>query len=215
MAARTTLPCLAAALALAAPGPAAGETLGRFSSGDLAGWEVRIFEGETSYRIGDAGGGPALRAESAGTASSLYLEREIDLRATPVLAWRWRVDGVLAVPDERVRAGDDFAARLYVVAPGRGLFGRPDAVCYVWANRARPGESWPNPFTGHVQTLAVDSGGGGAGAWREHRRDVAADFRRLFGRDVETLEGIALMTDSDNSGLAAAAWYGDIALEAR
>lgn len=201
----------AAVLAAAGTGPAAGETLGRFAAGDLAGWEVRVFEGETSYRIGDAGGGAALRAESAGTASSLYLEREIDLRATPVLAWRWRVDGVLAVPDERVKKGDDFAARLYVVAPGEGIFGRPDAVCYVWANRAERGESWPNPFTGHVRVLAVDSGAGDAGAWREHRRDVAADFRRLFGRKVEKLEGVAVMTDSDNSGLAASAWYGDIA----
>lgn len=215
MAARIPL-SLPGLLALAAAaGPAGGETLGRFSAGDLAGWEVRVFAGETLYRTGDAGDGPALRATSEGTASGLYLERAIDLRRTPVLSWRWRVDGILDVPDERAKAGDDFAARLYAVAPGEGLFGRAFAICYVWANRAAAGDSWPNPFTGHVRTLAVDSGAGGAGTWREHRRDVVADFRELFGREVERLEGIALMTDSDNSGLAAAAWYGDIALEAR
>ena len=59
--------------------------------------------------------------------------------------------------------------------------------------------------------VAVDSGPAHAGDWRTHRRDVRADFRRLFEREVEEIEGIAVMTDSDNSGLSARAWYGEIA----
>ena len=60
--------------------------------------------------------------------------------------------------------------------------------------------------------FALDSGKQAAGTWRTHKRDVRVDFLRLFGREVDKLEGIAIMTDSDNSGLGARAWYGDIAL---
>ena len=50
--------------------------------------------------------------------------------------------------------------------------------------------------------------------WRTHRRNLREDFRRLFGREVDELEGVAVMTDADNSGQRARAWYGDILLRA-
>ena len=185
--------------------------VGRFSAGDLAGWQMREFEGETRYRIVELDGQRVLEADSVSSASSLYFEREIDLAATPVLEWRWRIDRTLGVSDERVKQGDDFAARVYVVAPGEGWFSLPIAISYVWAGRARVGDAWPNPFTAKVTMFALDSGDRHAGAWRTHRRNVRADFKRLFGREVDRLEGVAVMTDSDNSGRRARAWYGDIA----
>lgn len=184
--------------------------LGRFSAGDLADWQVRAFEGETRYRIVELDGSRVLEADSVASASSLYLEREIDLAATPVLEWRWRIDRTPGVDDERVKQGDDFAARVYVVAPGEGWFSLPISICYVWAGKARVGDAWPNPFTAKVTMFALDSGDRLAGVWRTHRRDVRADFKRLFGRAVDRLEGVAVMTDSDNSGRRARAWYGDI-----
>ena len=60
--------------------------------------------------------------------------------------------------------------------------------------------------------LAVDSGNEKAGTWRSHARNIPADFLRLFGRKVDRLEGVAVMTDSDNSRGRARAWYGDIVL---
>ena len=132
--------CLAALSARAEP-----LALGRFSSGDIAGWEVREFEGETRYRIVDRDGRRVLEADSAGSASSLYLKRDIDLSGNPVLAWRWRIERTVGVPDERVKDGDDFAARVYVVAPGEGLFGLPIAISYVWAGSAAVGDAWPTP----------------------------------------------------------------------
>ena len=152
-----------------------------------------------------------LEADSVSTASSLYLEREIDLTATPILEWRWRIEKTLAVADERSKAGDDFAARVYVVAPGEGMFGLPRAINYVWANQAEVGDAWPNPFTSKVMMVAMDSGDRNVGTWRTHRRNIRADFLRLFEREVDELEGIAVMTDSDNCGLSARAWYGEIA----
>ena len=207
------IPALVAMLTvalLALPAHAGPLVLAWPSPGDAGDWEVKEFEGETRYRVVRIDGRRVLKAESAATASSLYLEREIDLAATPIVEWRWRIETPLAVADERSRAGDDFAARLYVVAPGEGLFGAPRAINYVWANRAKVGESWPNPYTSKVMMVALDSGQRNAGTWRSHRRNVQADFRRLFERRVDRLEGVAVMTDSDNSGQSARAWYGEI-----
>ena len=203
---------LAAALLAALPLRAEPLVLGRFSAGDTEGWQLRHFEGETRYRIVEDGGTRVLEAESDGAASSFYLEREIDLAARPVLEWRWRVEAPLRVPDERVRAGDDFAARVYVVAPGEGLFALPIAISYVWSGSAPVGADWPNPFTSRVRMVAVESGTARAGAWQSYRRNVREDFRRLFSREVGELEGVAVMTDADNSRQRARARYGDILL---
>ena len=181
------------------------------SPDDSGDWEIEEFEGETQYRVVELDGQRVLEADSVSTASSLYLEREIDLTATPILEWRWRIEKPLTVPDERIKDGDDFAARVYVVAPGEGMFGLPRAINYVWANRAEVGQNWPNPFTSKVMMVAVDTGEADAGSWRTYRRDVRADFLRLFDREVDELEGIAVMTDSDNCGQSARAWYGEIA----
>ena len=199
----------------AAWGEAAEVAVGRFSAGDLAGWKVREFKGRTRYEIEDdpeGGGGPVLAASSRGAASALYHEREIDLAATPILSWRWRVESPLPIADERRKGGDDFAARVYVVSEGRGLLGLPLGITYVWAN-ALVGEAWPNPFTARAVMVVVDSGPGGG--WRRHERNVREDFRRYHGKDVETLDGVALMTDTDNSGTEGRAWYGDLAFRAR
>ena len=201
---------LALASTLALPVNAEPLVLNWSAPGGTEGWEVEEFEGETLYRVVALDGRRVLQADSASSASSLYLEREIDLTETPILEWSWRVEAPLAVADERSKDGDDFAARLYVVAPGEGLFGLPRAINYVWAYRAQVGESWPNPFTSKVMMVAVESGERDAGTWRTHRRDVRADFLRLFERRVDVLEGIAVMTDSDNSGQSARAWYGEI-----
>ena len=206
------LALFAAALFAALPLRAEPLVLGRFSAGDTEGWQLRHFEGRTRYRIVAVGGRKVLEAESRSAASSLYLERDIDLARRPVLEWQWRVEAPLAIADEHVKAGDDFAARVYVVAPGEGLFALPIAISYVWAASASVGDAWPNPFTSKVRMVAVESGSAHAGEWRGYRRNVREDFRRLFGREVDELEGVAVMTDADNSRQRARAWYGDILL---
>ncbi len=204
---------LAALLALPGGAPLAEETvIGRFSAGDLAGWEPKRFAGETAYRLTrEAGGGETvLEAISKGAASGLVLARKIDLTKTPILIWRWRIERPVNPPDELSREGDDFAVRVYFVVPGAGFFSWPDSVVYVWASRQPVGSSWPNPFTPKAHMIAVDSGAGRAGEWRAHRRNMREDFKAHFGRDVTEVTHIALMTDSDNSGLSARGWYGDV-----
>ena len=188
-------------------------TVGRFSAGELRGWKTREFEGLTRYEIVEDpdGTGRVLAATSESAASALYLERRIDLAETPILSWRWKVESPLSIADERVKRGDDFSARVYVVSRGFGLLRRPLAITYVWAN-APVGEAWPNPFTARAFMVVVDSGPGGE--WRHHARNVREDFRRFHGKEVRRLEGVAIMTDTDNSGNEGRAWYGDVSFRA-
>ena len=205
--------CVLAALLTLVPGVLQAQeiVIGRFSKGDLSGWEPKSFKGETRYRLTkDGGGETVLEAASSAAASGLFYERKIDLTKTPILTWRWRVERPVDPPDELSKRGDDFAVRVYFVTSGAGMLSFPDSVVYVWASRQPEGSSWPNPYTKKARMVAVDSGARHAGKWRTHRRNMREDFRRYFGRDITEITHIAVMTDSDNSKLSARGWYGDI-----
>ena len=118
--------------------------------------------------------------------------------------------GALHAQDELSKEGDDFAVRVYFLAPGAGWLSFPDSVVYVWASRQPAGSAWPNPYTKKAHMVAVDSGAAHAGQWRAHRRNMRKDFKRYFGRDITEITHIAIMTDTDNSKLSARGWYGDI-----
>lgn len=184
--------------------------VGEFSAGKLDDWQTQVFEGETDYRIAqDEDGRTALRAVSDAAASGLYREITIDLTETPWLRWSWKVDNILQV-DERTKAGDDFPARVYVVVSGGALFWRTRSLVYVWSSHQPVGTLWDNPFTGNARHIAVRSGPEQLGRWLEEKRNLREDWRRAFGEDLERIDGVAIMTDTDNSGQAASAWYGDI-----
>lgn len=184
--------------------------IGAFAEGRLAGWEPERFAGETEYRLARVDGRRALRAESDAAASGLYREKAVDLTATPVLHWRWRVENTLGRLDERSKDGDDYPARIYVVFSGGIFFWRTRAINYVWSNHQPVGTTWENAFTGNARMIAVRSGPAQTGQWLQQSRDVRADYRRLFGEDVERADAVAIMTDTDNSGGRAVAYYGDI-----
>ena len=194
----------------AGAGSAGTESVEVLRDGDIAGWEEKVFAGKTRYETVRQDGRSVVRATSRGTASGLYLRRRIDLEKTPILRWRWRVDGTLGDIDERTRAGDDYPARVYVIRSHPVFLWRMRAVNYVWASTRAPGETWPNAYTGASRHVAVRSGEEEAGRWVEERRDVRADFRALFGESVREVDAVAIMTDTDDTGAAAVAYYGDI-----
>jgi hypothetical protein len=116
----------------------------------------------------------------------------------------------LAGADERTRAGDDYPARVYVVFTGGLAFWRTRAINYVWSNNQPIDSSWRNAFTGNARMIAVESGSERVGEWIEEHRDVRADYRSLFGAEPGNVDAVAIMTDTDNTGAVATAWYGDI-----
>ena len=203
----------AAILLLAFPRPALSGDLvvGNFGTGDLSGWTPKVFRGETVYTLVEDGGTTVLKAESRGSASGLVKEIRLDPRSAPILRWSWKIERTLPSGNERTKAGDDYAARVYVVFPS-ALFWRTRAVNYIWANRLPVGESLPNAYTSNAVMVAVESGNGKAGTWVHEERNIYEDYRELFGQDPPQLGAVAIMTDTDNTGEEAVAWYGDISL---
>lgn len=178
-----------------------------FSPQAMRSWSEKSFDGHTSYSIVQRDGVPVLEAHANGQASAKYLEREIDLERTPWLKWCWQVSGVHAQLDETTRQGDDYPARVYVAQRTGLLPWQVESVNYVWSSNQPVGTRWPNAFTDKAQLLAVESGGERVGQWVSVVRDVRADFRELFGSDPASIDGIALMTDGDNAGVDARAWF--------
>lgn len=193
-----------------AAGQAERLTLGAFSQGSTEGWENASFDDikRSDYRIVTVDGRKALRGRCDDSASVFGIEREVDLNATPVLHWSWRVDRVYPQIDEQRKSGDDFVARVYAVIDGGLLKWRTRALNYVWASTLPVGTAWPNPFQSRAMMVAVQSGAGGG--WRSESRNLKADFAEYFDKQADHIDGIALMTDCDNHGGTGQAYFGDI-----
>ena len=185
--------------------------LGDFSSGSMAGWESKEFKGPTHYQLTKQDGTTVLQAVSSGSASGLFKQQSIDLRKTPFLNWRWRIDNRLGTLNEQSKSGDDYAARVYIVISGGLAFWRTRAINYVWASTSPKGNSWPNAYAGdHAVMIAQRSLGDGTGKWYTEKRNVLADINRYIGKDIESIDAVAIMTDTDDSKGSVTAYYGDI-----
>lgn len=180
------------------------------SNADLAGWETKEFKGSTHYSVFHDGSRPVIKAESRGTASGRVREMSVDLEQTPYLNWRWRVANVLTGHDERSKAGDDYPARIYVVVSGGLFFWKTRAINYVWSSHQAPNSRWPNAYTSNAQMVAVRSGSAEMNQWLDEKRNVRDDLRQLFGEDIKEIHAVAFMTDTDNTGQSATAYYDDI-----
>ena len=152
-----------------------------------------------------------IRSTSRSSASGLYYKIKYDLKDYPILTWRWKVDHVLSKGDALQKEGDDYAARVYVVFPSLA-FWRTKALNYIWANKLPQGYAVPNSFTANTIMVAVESGPERTGQWVEETRNVFEDYRRYFGKEPPKAGAIAIMTDTDNTGENATAWYGPIRL---
>jgi len=233
---KRVLCCIAAVAAVAAAGAAAQEAPPAFSrmapGAAIAGWEpLRPAPNapDTRYALVADGGRTVLRAEAQGSMSGLVRAVNIDLRETPLLRWRWKVAAPVANADMTTKAGDDYAARIYVIFDypaeklpfgtraklrlAESLYGQKiptAALNYVWDNRQPVGTIQPNAYTDRARMVVLQSGGARAGQWVTETRDLAADFRAAFGEEAPPVVAVALATDTDNTGGSASAWYGDI-----
>ncbi|MBI3229759.1 MAG: DUF3047 domain-containing protein, partial [Burkholderiales bacterium] len=125
--------------------------------------------------------------------------------------------------------GDDYAARVYVLfdypLEKLSLFTRMKlkavelafgtkiptaALNYVWDNQHTVGTLRPNVYTDRARMIVVESGATKAGTWQIETRDLAADFRAAFNEEPPAIVGVALATDTDNTGETTTAWYGDV-----
>jgi hypothetical protein len=194
------------------------------------GWtQVRFGENDAStrYDLVQADSTVVVRARSENGASGLITHKRVDLTQYPILEWRWKVEQLPEEADITQDTTDDSAARIYVTFDYDGLgvidriklmllrrFGYADApsraLNYVWATHRAPGAAHPSAYTDQIMMLPVRSGTTKVGQWVHERRNVRADYRQVFGDDPPPVNGVALMTDTDNTGGSARALYGDI-----
>lgn len=182
-----------------------------FATEGLKGWESKSFNGTTDYRIVQEDGHTILKAHARGAASGLTRKIKFSPATYRYLKWSWKIAGTVAGGNESTRHGDDYAARVYVIFPGR-FFWQMRALNYIWANKLPKGQFTANAYTANAKMLAVESGTAKVGQWVSEERDILADYRTVFGEEPTEAGGIAIMTDTDNTGTEATARYGDITL---
>ena len=181
-----------------------------FSKFGLTTWKEKSFSGYTEYRLVENEGVKAVHAMADSSASGLFTQQSVNLNTTPILSWRWRIAGIGQGNNEQSKAGDDYPARLYVIVKGEPYFWSNRVLEYVWSNQAPLNSSWHNPFASQFRHIAVETGARHVGQWRTYQRDVRTDFHDVFGFIPKTIDALAIMSDSDNSGQTFEAWYGDI-----
>jgi hypothetical protein len=182
----------------------------------------------TEYRLREWDGVRAVEAHALKSMALLVRTVDINLAKTPVLCWSWRIEVPLKTADMTRKDGDDYAARVYLsfdvpaetlglgtrIALGlvRTLHGEqvPDAaINYIWDNTHPVGTWQANVYTDRVRMLVLRTGTGDVGRWVKERRDVSADFIKAFGHAPIRLTGLAIATDTDNTGEETRAGFAD------
>jgi hypothetical protein len=192
--------------------------------------EFKEVDVHTVYtHIMESGSG-VLQAESRGGGSGLVRRVEIDPEVYPLISWQWKIRNSIEKADLTCKKGDDAPARIYItfaydssqvswwevvkfktIKLFYGEYPPIGALMYVWASHVPEGTVLDSPYTSRARIIVLESGGGKKGKWVSERRNIRADYQRAFGTgDVPLISGVAIMTDTDNTGEAAAAWYGDI-----
>jgi hypothetical protein len=216
--------------------------VGRFSSaleGDSLpeGWKPLTFpkiERHTVYMLVKDEGTTAVKAISEASASGLTRQIKINPKEYPIISWRWKVTSVLKKGDVTKKEGDDYPARIYITfeydATKVGFFDKAKfetykllygqyppigAINYIWESKAPQGTIVPNSYTDRVKMIIVESGSVLLNQWVSEERDLYDDYKKAFGEEPPMLSGVAIMTDTDNTGESATAYYGDILFKRR
>lgn len=226
---------LSAPFAVMAESPAVIE-VGKFSSGTVGqampdGWKPLIFKKipkHTSYEVVKDGGVTIVKAVSEASASGLIKPVAIDPKEYPIVRWRWKVDNLLRNSDVTRKEGDDYPARLYITfeydpdkvsfgkklkfKAGQALFGDiPIAdLNYIWDTMTPVGTIVENAYTDFSKMVIVESGTQKVGMWVDEERNIYEDYKKAFGEEPPMINGVAIMSDTDNTKEQATAYYGDI-----
>jgi hypothetical protein len=195
------------------------------------GWKPLTFTKipkQTQYEVVADGGKLVVKAVSEASASGLTKEVRIDPREYPILRWRWKIENLLKTSDATRKGGDDYPARLYITfeydpdkvsvgkklkyKAGRVLFGDIPigAINYVWERKAPVDAIIDNAYTDFVKMVVVESGPQKVGTWMDEERNIYEDYKRAFGEEPPMINGVAIMSDTDNTKERVTAYYGDI-----
>jgi hypothetical protein len=174
-------------------------------------WKKVEFTSETQHTIRKEGTNSFLEARANGSASGLAVKLDSISADRTVLRWRWKIDRVPPGGSDSEIKKFDHSARLFVAF--KTLIGPPRSVNYVWANEVAVGKTFEHPRSGRSRFVVLESGNARAGEWITEERDLAADWKRLFGEEkVPAIVGLGFMTDSDGTKSSVTGNYDEIEL---
>jgi Protein of unknown function (DUF3047) len=184
---------------------------------------------DTVYKVARAEGRTVMRGSADGSASLLVAPIKPAMAVPTTLSWDWKTDALVPGADNRDKAREDAPLRVLVAFDGdiaalpeeeqkrfkraRSLTGRqpPYAVMmYIWSDQVPVGSVIASAHTSQVKMLAVASGASGLGRWQSVQRNLGEDYRRAYGVAPGPVLGVAVMTDTDNTGTKAVGEYADI-----
>ena len=172
--------------------------------------KVRGADNKTIYTVGGNENGNFLKADSENAASGLGKEIKIDLNVTPFINITWKVEKDLKGIKENTKKGHDYAGRVFVIKKTGATPLSNRAVNYVFSSNNIIGENWPSPYTKKSIDNILSTTKDKLNEWVTVKANVKEDFKKFHDLDVNELNGIAIMTDTDNSKMRAVTYYQNI-----
>ena len=184
-----------------------------FTTDELSNLEVRKVRGaenKTIYTIGSNENGSFLKAVADNAASGLGKEVKIDLNKTPFINITWKIEKDLPGIKENTKKGHDFAARVFAVKKTGATPLSNRAINYVFSSNNEIGFNSPSPYTKKSIDNVLASTKKNLNEWVTVKANVKEDFKRFHDLDVNKLDGLAIMSDTDNSKMKAIAYFQNI-----
>jgi hypothetical protein len=172
--------------------------------------KIRGAENKTIYTIGSNEKGNFLKAIADNAASGLGKEIKIDLNKTPYINITWKIENELAGIIENTKKGHDFAARVFVIKKTGATPLSNRAIGYVFSSNNNVGFNSPSPYTKKSIDNVLSSTKKNLNEWISVKSNVKEDFKKFHNLNVNELDGLAIMTDTDNSKMKAVAYYQNI-----
>ena len=184
-----------------------------FTETELSSLEVRKVRGagkKTIYTVGSNENGNFLKAVADNAASGLGKEIKINLNKTPFINITWKIEKDLAGIKENTKKGHDFAARVFVIKKTGATPLSNGAINYVFSSNNGVGFNSPSPYTKKSIDNVLASTKENLNEWITVKANVKEDFKKFHNLDVDELDGLAIMSDTDNSKMKAIAYYQNI-----
>jgi hypothetical protein len=189
-----------------------------FTKSELSKLEVRKIRGadnKTIYSIGSNENGNYLKAVADNAASGLGKETKINLNKTPIINITWKIEEDLPGIRENTKKGHDFAARVFVIKKTGATPLSNRAINYVFSSNNDVGFNSPSPYTKKSIDNVLASTKNNFNEWITVKANVKKDFKKFHDLDVKKLDGLAIMSDTDNSKMKSITYYQNIYFSAK
>ena len=184
-----------------------------FTEKELSALEIRKVRGadnNTSYTVGSNENGNFLKAVADNAASGLGKEIKIDLNKTPFINITWKIEKDLRGIKENTKKGHDYAARVFVIKKTGATPLSNRAINYVFSSNSEVGENRPSPYTKKSIDNVLATTKDNLNEWVTVKANVKEDFKKFHDLDVNELDGLAIMADTDNSKMKSISYFQNI-----